>query len=231
MAAGCCLRAERSPDLGRSGSPSIEPAIHVEHNSPRPRSRSRTTASSGRRSEPQLLGAWQRYSEAGAAARAEAVVAPQGRARPGCARSRQGTEFAGSRFRSSTVKFVPRHGRPNARRDLDHAAAARPRRSGHLIAAAIKRYSVSSIPGARPRRGRACATPWPSGGRALRLGGPPGCDELTYPRRCDRQPARSRRPAQPSLRVRADLRARAPASLLVARRGALKVSAKTPLGA
>ena len=149
---------------------------------------------------------WQRYSEAGAAARAEAVVAPQGRARPGCARSRQGTEFAGSRFRSSTVKFVPRHGRPNARRDLDHAAAARPRRSGHLIAAAIKRYSVSSIPGARPRRGRACATPWPSGGRALRLGGPPGCDELTYPRRCDRQPARSRRPAQPSLRVRAGLR-------------------------
>ena len=148
-------------------------------------------------------------------------MAPQGRARPGCARSRQGTEFAGSRFRSSTVKFVPRHGRPNARRDLDHAAAARPRRSGHLIAAAIKRYSVSSIPGARPRRGRACATPWPSGGRALRLGGPPGCDELTYPRRCDRQPARSRRPAQPSLRVRADLRARAPASLLVANRRCL----------
>jgi hypothetical protein len=70
------------------------------------------SATASRRSSrpPLLLQPWQRYSEAGAAARAEAVVRPQGRARAGCARSRQDTEFAGSRFRSSTVKFVRRHG-------------------------------------------------------------------------------------------------------------------------
>ena len=39
--------------------------------------------------------AWQRHSEAEAAARAEAVAAPRGPSTPGCARSRQGTESAG----------------------------------------------------------------------------------------------------------------------------------------
>ena len=60
-----------------------------------------------RRSRRRAL-AWQRHSEPGPAARAEAVVAPPGTNRPGRARSRQGTEFAESRFRASRVTFVRR---------------------------------------------------------------------------------------------------------------------------
>ena len=55
--------------------------------------RRRTIASWRSSSRPLPLGAWQRHSEPGPAARAEAVVAPPRTNRPGCARSRQGTEL------------------------------------------------------------------------------------------------------------------------------------------
>jgi hypothetical protein len=72
-------------------------------------------------------------------------VRPLGRARPRCARSRQGTEFAGSRFRSSTVKFVRRHGpsqRPPRSRSRGCCSARAERSSDRCR---DKRCSVSSI--------------------------------------------------------------------------------------
>jgi len=56
---------------------------------------------------------------------------------PGCQRLRQRARFAGSRFQASTVTFVRRHGPHQRLPRSDHLAAARPGRSGHLIAAAI----------------------------------------------------------------------------------------------
>jgi hypothetical protein len=80
-----------------------------------------------------LLSAWQRHSEPGPAARVEAVVAPPGTTRPGCARSRQGTEFAESRFRASRVTFVrrqrPYRGSPRSR--SGGCCSARAKRSSH----------------------------------------------------------------------------------------------------
>ena len=106
-----------------------------------------TATNSARLSQP-----WQRHSEAGAAARAEAVVAPPGPTRPGCARSRQGTEFAGSRFRSSTVTFVRRH-RPYQRLPRSGSpGCCSARASGHLIAAAL---SAAPFPFHKP--GAGCA--------------------------------------------------------------------------
>ena len=86
---------------------------------------------------PRRSRSWQRHSEPGPAARVEAVVAPPGTNRPGCARSRQGTEFAESRFRASRVTFVRRQ-RPYRRSPRSRSSGcARLGRSGHLIAAAI----------------------------------------------------------------------------------------------
>jgi hypothetical protein len=88
---------------------------------------------------------WQRHSEPGPAARAEAVVAPPGTNRPGCARSRQGTEFAESRFRASRVTFVRRQ-RPYRRSPRSRSSgycSARAKRSSHRCR--DKRCSVSSI--------------------------------------------------------------------------------------
>ena len=61
VAAACCLRAERSPDPGRlrAHPPTRDPR---RARSPGLRSRSRTTASPGRSSEPQLLSAWRTSS-------------------------------------------------------------------------------------------------------------------------------------------------------------------------
>ena len=88
---------------------------------------------------------WQRHSESGPAARAEAVVAPPGTNRPGCARSRQGTEFAESRFRASRVTFVRRQ-RPYRRSSRSRSSgccSARAKRSSHRCR--DKRCSVSSL--------------------------------------------------------------------------------------
>ena len=99
-------------------------------------------------SQAPLAQAWQRHSEPGAAAGAEAVVAPPGPTRPGCARSRQGTEFAGSRFRSSTVTFVRRH-RPYQRLPRSGSpGCCSARASGHLIAAALSAPFPFHKPGA-----------------------------------------------------------------------------------
>ena len=89
--------------------------------------------------------AWQRHSEPGPAARAEAVVAPPGTNRPGCARSRQGTEFAESRFRASRVTFVRRQRpfRPSPRSRSSGCCSARAKRSSHRCR--DKRCSVSSF--------------------------------------------------------------------------------------
>ena len=87
----------------------------------------------------------QRHSEPGPAARAEAVVAPPGTNRPGCARSRQGTEFAESRFRASRVTFVRRQ-RPYRRSSRSRSSgccSARAKRSSHRCR--DKRCSVSSL--------------------------------------------------------------------------------------
>ena len=94
---------------------------------------------------------WQRHSEPGPAARAEAVVAPPGTNRPGCARSRQGTEFAESRFRASRATFVRRH-RPYRRSPRSRSrgcCSARAKRSSHRCR--DTRCSVSSIPTAADR--------------------------------------------------------------------------------
>jgi len=95
--------------------------------------------------DPRISLAWQRHSEPGPAARAEAVVAPPGTNRPGCARSRQGTEFAESRFRASRVTFVRRQ-RPYRRSPRSRSSgccSARAKRSSHRCR--DKRCSVSSI--------------------------------------------------------------------------------------
>jgi hypothetical protein len=92
------------------------------------------------------LQSWQRHSEPGPAARAEAVVASPGTNRPGCARSRQGTEFAESRFRASRVTFVRRQ-RPYRRSPRSRSSgccSARAKRSSHRCR--DKRCSVSSRP-------------------------------------------------------------------------------------
>ena len=106
-----------------------------------PASSCMTTAQPGLSGSPPRpagrLPAWQRHSEPGPAARTEALVAPPGPNRPGCARSRQGTEFAESRFQQAGSRSCVGRDRTDGRRDLDHVAAARPGRSGHLIAAAI----------------------------------------------------------------------------------------------
>ncbi len=89
------------------------------------------------------MGPWQRHSEPGPAARAEAVVAPPRTKRPGCARSRQGTEFAESRFRASRVTFVRRQ-RPHRRSPRSRSSgccSARAKRSSHRCR--DKRCSVS----------------------------------------------------------------------------------------
>ena len=96
---------------------------------------------------------WQRHSEPGPAARAEAVVAPPGTNRPGCARSRQGTEFAESRFRASRVTLVRRQ-RPYRRSPRSRSSGCcSARRSGHLIAAAISAapFRPEGQPGERSR--------------------------------------------------------------------------------
>ena len=92
---------------------------------------------------------WQRHSDPGPAARAEAVVAPPGTNRPGCARSRQGTEFAESRFRASRVTFMRRQRpyRRSLRSRSSGCCSARAKRSSHRCR--DKRCSVSSIPQAR----------------------------------------------------------------------------------
>jgi hypothetical protein len=97
-----------------------------------------TAARSARLSQP-----WQRHSEAGAAARAEAVVAPRGP--PGLTGAiTAGRRVAGSRFRSSTVTFVRRHGpyQRLARSGSPSCCSARAERSSHRCR--DKRCSVSS---------------------------------------------------------------------------------------
>jgi hypothetical protein len=93
-----------------------------------------------------LLNAWQRRSEPGPAARAEAVVASPGTNRPGCARSRQGTEFAESRFRASRVTFLRRQRpyRRSLRSRSRGCCSAKAKRSSHRCR--DKRCSVSSRP-------------------------------------------------------------------------------------
>ena len=76
--------------------------------------------------------------------RAEAVVATPGTNRPGCARSRRGTEFAESRFQASRVTFVRRQ-RPYRRSPRSRSrrcCSARAKRSSHRCR--DKRCSVSS---------------------------------------------------------------------------------------
>jgi hypothetical protein len=86
-------------------------------------------------------------------------VAPPGTNRPGCARSRQGTEFPESRFRASRVTFVRRQ-RPYRRSPRSRSrgyCSARAKRSSHRCR--DKRCSVSSGPGARSALTRVAARP------------------------------------------------------------------------
>ena len=114
-----------------------------------PASSCMTTAQPGRTSSPprpagRLL-AWQRHSEPGPAARAEAVVAPPGTNRPGCARSRQAPSLLSSRFRASRVTFV-RGQRPYRRSPRSRSSgccSARAKRPSHRCR--DKRCSVSSF--------------------------------------------------------------------------------------
>ena len=72
-------------------------------------------------------------------------MASPGTNRPGCARSRQGTEFPESRFRASRVTFVRRQ-RPYRRSPRSRSrgyCSARAKRSSHRCR--DKRCSVSSI--------------------------------------------------------------------------------------
>ena len=103
------------------------------------------------------LSAWQRHSEAGAAARAEAVVAPQGPARPDV-RGPTGHRVCWSRFRASTVTFMRRHGpyRRSPRSRSSGCRSARAERSSHRRR--DKRCSVSPGP----------AASWPSTAWPLR---------------------------------------------------------------
>jgi len=113
---------------------------------------------------------WQRHSEPGPAARAEAVVAPPGTNRPGCARSRQGTEFAESRFRASRATFVRRQ-RPYRRSPRSRSrgcCSARAKRSSHRCR--DKRCSVSSIAGTRSAVRLAPARPGKAGAAGAAFG-------------------------------------------------------------
>ena len=145
-----------------------EPAVQMPYGSDSAASRRRPRAlrrahhpghAAVRRPAARRLSAWQRHSEPGPAARAEAVVAPPGTNRPGCARSRQGTEFAESRFRASRVTFVRRQ-RPFRRSPRSRSSgccSARAKRSSHRCR--DKRCSVSSGPAASSVAIRACAAP------------------------------------------------------------------------
>ena len=90
-----------------------------------------TTARPGRTSRPprpagRLL-AWQRHSEARAAARAEAVVARSVPARLDVGDCDSAPGLLGGRFRASTITCCTGTGRTEGRCDLNHAAVAWPR--------------------------------------------------------------------------------------------------------
>ena len=70
---------------------------------------------------------WQRHSEAGAAARAEAVVARPVPARLDVGDCDSAPGLLGGRFRASTITCRMGTGRAEGRCDLDHAAVAWPR--------------------------------------------------------------------------------------------------------
>ena len=89
---------------------------------------------------------WQRHSEPGPVARAEAVVAPPGTNRPWMCAITTGHKFAESRFRASRVTFVRRQ-RPYRRSSRSRSSggcSARAKRPPHRCR--DKRCSVSSIP-------------------------------------------------------------------------------------
>ena len=95
--------------------------------------------------------AWQRHSEAGAAAKAEAVVARSRPRTPGCGRSGQRTGFAGPPIQSNHDRILRRHG--------TYPGSLRPRcrlvrRSGHLIAAGTRAAPTRPEHQRRGRRGR-----------------------------------------------------------------------------
>ena len=120
-----------------------------------------------------LLQPWQRHSEPGPAARAEAVVAPPWTNRPGCARSRQGTEFAVSRLRASRVTFVRRQ-RPYRRSPRSRSrgcCSARAKRSSRPCR--HTRCSLSSEPAARWVSRRVLAMPGNASARSNRRLAPP----------------------------------------------------------
>ena len=126
VVAACCLGAERSSDPGRR-EPTHRTCDPFRAQSPGPQSRSRTTASSPRCSQPQPLDAWQRHSEARAAARAEAVVARSVPARLDVGDCDSAPGLLGRRFRASTITCCMGTGPTEGRCDLDHAAVAWPR--------------------------------------------------------------------------------------------------------
>jgi len=148
---------------------------------------------------PSRFGSWQRHSEPGPAARAEAVVASPGTNRPGCARSRQGTEFPESRFRASRVTFVRRQ-RPYRRSPRSRSrgyCSARAKRSSHRCR--DKRCSVSSIAILTRSARRASAT---TAGAAFAPTGVVTGRRLS----CCRNPPAQRVPPTPSFRRRASTR-------------------------
>ena len=157
--AAACVQGSAAPGAGGRLSGAAGCGEHTVRWSP-----AVTTTQSTRLSEP-----WQRHSEPGPAASAEPVVAPPGTKRPGCARSRQGTEFAESRFRASRVTFVRRQ-RPYRRSPRSRSSgcsSARAKRSSHRCR--DKRCSVSSFREARGRVGTGasrCTDRTHRGGRA-----------------------------------------------------------------
>ena len=76
--------------------------------------------------EPARLPAWQRHSEAGAAARVEAVVTRSGPARLDVGDCDSAPGLLGGRFRASTITCCVAKGRTGGRRDLDHPVVAWP---------------------------------------------------------------------------------------------------------
>ena len=153
-------------DVERMGTPKTHDVSANIVSSPRqqPSRQTRRTTGSPRSAGRPL--AWQRHSEPGPAARAKAVVAPPRTNRPGCARSRQGTEFAESRFRASRVTFLRRQ-RPYRRSPRSRSSgccSARAKRSSHRCR--DKRCSVSSGPAASSWLPQACAAPGEAAGSA-----------------------------------------------------------------
>ena len=73
VVAACCLSADRSPEPGRR-EPTHRTCDPFRAQSPRPQSRSRTTASSPRSSQPRPLDAWRTNSGAQGSADGRAIV-------------------------------------------------------------------------------------------------------------------------------------------------------------